>query len=85
MLFNLQHNNKKMHLLDDDYNPLCGRDNRFMNVTPEHILNIENGEIYERDDATELNQATDLKISDILIERLYCKKCIHKAKQLSLS
>jgi hypothetical protein len=70
-IFQVQHNNRKQHLVDSEFNVACGHKNS-LNYTCHHDLVLKDNEFYERSGDTEF------KLSSLLVSEIYCKKCINK-------
>ncbi len=72
MIYSLQHNNGKTHLLDIESNTLCGHNGGLH--TPDHSLKIDHGYF-------EVTDNTEIKISTDLTNIVYCKKCLNKSNK----
>lgn len=71
-----QHNGKgKTHLLNDDLKVLCGSKGDF-NFSDHYNLVIRGNEFYEKLQ----NPNYENKLDNIIVEHVYCSKCLKKAK-----
>lgn len=71
-----QHNGKgKTHLLNDDFEVLCGSKGDFNFSDTYNLVITENG-FYEK----EKYKGNKWSIAKIVVENIYCSKCLKKAK-----